>query len=85
MSAQIENIKHPVIRKLAVDAQHKHTGDFGMTVYGGVDLEKFARLLVNECIEIVEPCKCGCWYGEPEGIIADVIIKQINKHFWVEE
>lgn len=47
--------------------------------------EKFAELIVRECIEIVEPCKCGCCDGEPEGIITDTIIKQIKQHFGVEE
>jgi hypothetical protein len=45
------------------------------------ELEKFAELIVRECIEIVEPCKCGCCDGEPEGIITDIIIKQIKEHF----
>ena len=49
------------------------------------ELEKFAELIVRECIEIVKPCKCGCCDGEPEGIITDTIIKQIKKHFGVEE
>lgn len=48
------------------------------------DPEKFAELIVRECIEIVEPCKCGCCDGEPEGIITDTIIKQIKLHFGVE-
>lgn len=46
--------------------------------------QKFAELIVRECIEIVEPCKCGCCDGEPEGIITDTIIKQIKQHFGVE-
>jgi hypothetical protein len=50
-----------------------------------IDFEKFAELIVKECIEIVEPCKCGCCDGEPEGIITDTIIKQIKEHFGVEE
>lgn len=52
--------------------------------YPGIVMEKFAELIVRECIEIVEPCKCGCCDGEPEGIITDTIIKQIKQHFGVE-
>lgn len=48
------------------------------------DHEKFANLLIQDFIEIVEPCKCGCCHGEPEGIIADTIIKQTKQHFGVE-
>jgi hypothetical protein len=51
--------------------------------YPGIVMEKFAELIVRECIEIVEPCKCGCCDGEPEGIITDTIIKQIKQHFGV--
>jgi hypothetical protein len=50
-----------------------------------IDVKKFAELIIRECIEIVEPCKCGCCDGEPEGIITDTIIKQIKQHFGVEE
>lgn len=48
------------------------------------DIQKFAELIVRDCIEIVEPCKCGCCDGEPEGIITATIIKQIKQHFGVE-
>lgn len=47
-------------------------------------LRKFAKLMIEDFIEIVEPCKCGCCHGEPEGIIADMIIKQTKQHFGVE-
>lgn len=46
--------------------------------------EKFAKLLIQDCIEIIEPCKCGCTNGEPESLICETIIKQIKKHFGVE-
>ena len=45
--SNIENIKNPVIRRLAEECQHKSTGDFGMTIYGGVDLEKFAMRVIE--------------------------------------
>lgn len=46
---------------------------------------KFAELLIQDCIEIIEPCKCGCCHGEPEGYITDSIIKEIKEHFGVSE
>ena len=49
MSAQIENIKNPLLREFAEKTQHLSKGDFGMTVYGGVDLTAYAELIVAEC------------------------------------
>ena len=74
------------IKKLAEQAGFQYIKDEGIGWAGNYNdsLPKFAELLVRECIEIVEPCKCGCCDGEPEGIIADTIIKQIKKHFGVE-
>jgi len=46
--------------------------------------EKFAELIVKDCIEIVEPCKCGC-SCEQEVTIADSIIADIKGHFGVEK
>ncbi len=51
MSAQIENIKNPLLREFAEKTQHMSKGDFGMTIYGGVDLEAYAELIVQECLE----------------------------------
>jgi hypothetical protein len=50
MTPQIKNINNPVLQNLAEKAQHTHTGDFGMTVYGGVDLEAYADLIIRECV-----------------------------------
>ncbi len=47
-------------------------------------LEKFVNLIVSDCIEIVEPCKCGCCNGEPESIITETIINQIKQHFGIK-
>jgi hypothetical protein len=41
-------------------------------------------LIVRECIEIVEPCRCGCRCGQ-EVAITDSIITDIKEHFGVEE
>ena len=59
-------------------------------VVGGIECQeaytkKFAALIIQDCIEIVEPCKCGCCDGEPESIITDAIIKQIKQHFGISE
>ena len=48
------------------------------------DYKKFAELIVRECIEIVEPCKCGCCDVD-EFLITRSIISQIKEHFGVEE
>ena len=48
------------------------------------DIEVFAELIVKECIEIVEPCKCGCRCDQ-EVAITDSIIADIKEHFGVEE
>ena len=48
------------------------------------DTKKFALLIIKECIEIVEPCKCGCRCDE-EVAITDSIIADIKEHFGVEE
>jgi len=48
------------------------------------DHEKFAQLIIQECIEIVEPCKCGC-RCEQEVTITDSIIADIKEHFGVTE
>lgn len=43
--------------------------------------EKFAFLIIQDCIEIVEPCKCGC--GE-EDVNANIIIHDIKEHFGIK-
>lgn len=49
MNAQIENIKNPLLREFAEKTQHMSKGDFGMTIYGGVDLEAYAEMIIKEC------------------------------------
>jgi hypothetical protein len=43
------------------------------------DLEKFAELIVAECIEVVERQKCKMSYGPT------FVIEDIKQHFGVEE
>lgn len=52
--SNIDNIKNPKLRALADQCQHRSTGDFGMTIVGGVDLEAFAAAIVRECIAACE-------------------------------
>jgi hypothetical protein len=78
MTPQIENIKHPLLREFAENAQHKSIGDFGMTIYGGVNLTAYAELIVRECAQFVEDKFDFC--GD-EIIIAE----EVRKHFGVEE
>ena len=63
------------IEKLAIDCYQAPEFDY----------KKFAELIIQECIEVIEPCKCGCCDGEPEGVIADTIIKQIKEHFGLSD
>lgn len=46
--SNVENIKNTALRKIAEECQHRSTGDFGMTIVGGVDLEKFAMRVIEE-------------------------------------
>ncbi len=49
-----------------------------------VDLEKFAELIVQECIEVIKPCNCGC-ASKTEVVLTECIIVEIKEHFGVEE
>lgn len=49
---QYERVENPLLRSLADQATHRSTGDFGITVVGGVDLNKFAELILQECMDI---------------------------------
>ncbi len=87
MNERIEAISNPVIRKLAEDAQRKHTGDFGMTIYGGVDLEKFAELIINECANAV--LSIPLYYKDHRSQIEEAVINDcarvVQEHFGVEQ
>ena len=81
MSAQIENIKNPLLQEFAEKTQHMSKGDFGRAIYGGVDLEAYAELIVREC----------CFTGEQyaEGLIDlkhyAFVNKKIKEHFGIKE
>lgn len=61
MSDRYDNIQNPVVRKLAQDLQSMSRGDFGMTVYGGVDLEEFANQLVERCAQVCQRHVDATW------------------------
>jgi hypothetical protein len=58
--------------------------------YGSFDYEKFARLIVRECIGIVKPTShheafAPSYLGDVDGLeLLDGKVKQIKQHFGVE-
>ena len=52
MNNQIDNIKSKTIKKLAQQCTTYHKVDFGMYEESGVDLEKFAELIIKEHLSI---------------------------------
>ena len=85
------------IGKLAVEAGALwHHGDWNMpscVYFGEKDLEKFAELIVRECLDIVEAQKeslcdnentwCDQDYGYEQAVNDSV--DMVKKHFGVEE
>ena len=83
MTPQIENIKNPLLRKFAEKAQHKSTGDFGMTIYGGVDLTVYAELIIQECIQQTYPDDF-----KVDGVVPHNLpdsVSRIKEHFGLPE
>lgn len=72
---QIENIKNPRLREFAEKTQAMHRGDFGMTVYGGVDLTDFAELIIQECM----------YQGRLAQVNNQLVDSAIKEHFGVKE
>jgi len=67
------------IRELWYQAVQPHTGD--SWVEQTAFMEKFAELIVRECVEQV-------WYTREDGIngnVSEVIKDRIKEHFGVEE
>jgi hypothetical protein len=62
MNEQIKNIRNTRIREIVDECVNRTNDDFGMVIEGGVDLEKFAELLVRECIMV-------CWPGGESDIL----------------
>jgi hypothetical protein len=63
---------------------YEECGDYHLGSIRQLNVEKFAELIVQECIEIIEPCRCGC-RCEQEVAITDSIITDIKEHFGVTE
>ena len=72
------------IEKLVRQAEAAYIPRYDMWQMDSETLQKFAELIVSECVEIVEPCKCGC-RCEQEVAITNSIIADIKEHFGVEE
>jgi hypothetical protein len=48
INEQIKNIRNARIREIADKCVNRTRGDFGMIIEGGVDLEKFTELIIEE-------------------------------------
>jgi hypothetical protein len=72
------------IKQLAEQAGATVNERSGWTDYGTIDLdvEKFAELILKECVGILEPK--SRYMGEGPEVLKDKI-RQIKKHFGVEE
>ena len=69
------------IRELAEQAGSTHKQNLGVYQFYTDELEKFAELIVKECMEQV-------WYTREDGIngnVSEVIKDRIKQHFGVEE
>jgi hypothetical protein len=74
---------NPLIKELASKAlKQPDTDNDGLTVFDNDELEKFAELIVKECVGILEPK--SRYMGEGPEVLKDKI-RQIKQHFGVEE
>lgn len=51
---QIDGISDPSLKKMALSCRREMRGDFGMSFYGGVDLESFAKLVREDQLKALE-------------------------------
>jgi hypothetical protein len=68
-------------RELAEQAGSTHKQNLGVYQFYTAELEKFAELIVRECMEQI-------WYTREDGIngnVSEVIKDRIKQHFGVEE
>jgi hypothetical protein len=70
------------IKELAEQAGSTHKQSLGVYQFYTDELEKFAELIVKECVGILEPK--SRYMGEGPEVLKDKI-RQIKKHFGVEE
>jgi len=81
------------IEKLALEcgAWHQVYDDKRFMVNGNFDVERFAELIVQECVNIVEPTShhqafAQSYLGDVDGLeLLDGKVKQIRQHFGVEK
>lgn len=66
------------IKELALQAlKHPDNDNDGLTVFDTDELEKFAELIINDCLDIVDV--------EVPGWVGLHAMKKISEHFGVEE
>ncbi len=79
------------IKQLVEQAlKHPDTDNDGLTVFDNDELEKFAELIVRECIQVCEPILDEPYEDMTEfgkGLVEgqDVAIERIKEHFGVKE
>jgi len=69
------------IQQLAEQAGSTHKQNLGVYQFYADELEKFAQLIVQECIKMVE--NEAAQYAEP--VWAFELVNDIKQHFGVEE
>jgi len=80
------------IQQLALEcgAWHQVYDDKRFMVNGNFDVQRFAELIVQECLSIVEPTShhqafAPSYLGDVEGLeLLESKVKQIRQHFGVE-
>ena len=75
---------NPLIKELASKAlKQPDTDNDGLTVFDNDELEKFAELIVQECMEVASPN----YMSTPEDSVyyVEQAINRIAEHFGVEE
>jgi hypothetical protein len=80
MNERIENLitKSGGKRRLIMGMRHE-------TFFTDEQIEQFANLIIADCIEIVEPCKCGCNDGDKQvEITLRLTANIIREHFGVK-
>jgi len=70
---------NPLIKELAEQAGYEQDM-FEVGHWDMPECQKFAMLIVRECVVVVDQ-----WKKEPFPLDADVLSREIRKHFGVEE
>ncbi len=80
-----ENVRKLYDQSLIRD-DYVNIGPEGLKLGFRFSPDKFAELLIKECIELVEPCKCGCNDGDKQtGTALSTTATMLRKHFGVTE